>query len=360
MALPSPLPDSPTRWDGWRCYNSANLYERLCLDISGNPTNFQIEDNCRQLLIWWQKKLPLKNQPSNPIAQMLRAGMDEAPRFLAEARTDLLDPEIRERLDARLRAEIKEKAITEFLKYFSFTVNTGTLAEEDEKNLHRVGQDLGLGLEETKIIVEEQLQTSGAKRFVKPEPPPAAASSQEGFRGGGDPFDEFRRMLKLTNLGDDDMTDDQRDALCNMGESLGLTGGQAEDLIDEYLEQGNVLAMSKIGAAAPAVLKKPEKKVVVATQKPPTVEKVPSVSPLSRVNEKNNYPNFQSSVGTEMLLVSSGSFFMGSAAFDAAPNEQPISKILIKLLLHVALPHHQCRIREVRFPPCRKARRGSR
>ena len=25
-------------------------------------------------LLWWQKKLPLKNQPSNPLAQMLRAG----------------------------------------------------------------------------------------------------------------------------------------------------------------------------------------------------------------------------------------------------------------------------------------------
>ena len=33
------------------------------------------------------------------------------------------------------------------------------------------------------------------------------------------------------------MTDDQRDAMCNMGESLDRTGGEAEDLIDEYLEE---------------------------------------------------------------------------------------------------------------------------
>ena len=39
------------------------------------------------------------------------------------------------------------------------------------------------------------------------------------------------------------MTDDQRDALCNMGESLGLTGGQAEDLIDEYLEEVSAMPM---------------------------------------------------------------------------------------------------------------------
>ena len=37
-------------------------------------------------------------------------------------------------------------------------------------------------------------------------------------------------------IDDDEMTDDQRDAMCNLGESLGLTGGEAEDLIDEYLE----------------------------------------------------------------------------------------------------------------------------
>ena len=77
MPLPAPLPDSPTRWDGWRNYNSDNPYERLCLDYDSNPSDEQIEENCRQLLVWWQKKLPLKNQPSNPLTQMLRHGIDE-------------------------------------------------------------------------------------------------------------------------------------------------------------------------------------------------------------------------------------------------------------------------------------------
>ena len=50
-------------------------------------------------------------------------------------------------------------------------------------------------------------------------------------------------MLRLSKLSLDgeEMTDDQRDALCNMGESLGLTGGEAEDLIDEYLEEASGL-----------------------------------------------------------------------------------------------------------------------
>ena len=78
---------------GLERYNSPDLYERLCLDPQTNPTNEQIEENCRELLVWWQKKLPLKNQPSNPLAQMLRAGLDESPRYLAEARMELLDPE---------------------------------------------------------------------------------------------------------------------------------------------------------------------------------------------------------------------------------------------------------------------------
>ena len=103
MALPNPLPDNPTRWDGWKNYNSPNYYDRLCLDFDSNANAEQIEDNCRKLLVWWQKKLPLKNQPSNPIAQILRGGLDEAPLRLAEARTELLNPDSRAKLDAQLR-----------------------------------------------------------------------------------------------------------------------------------------------------------------------------------------------------------------------------------------------------------------
>ncbi len=106
MALPNPIPDNPTRWEGWRDYHSEDLYKRLCLSYESNPSPDQIEENCRQLLIWWQKKLPLKNQPSNPLSQMLRAGLDEAPANLAEARTKLLDPEARSQFDQILHSQI--------------------------------------------------------------------------------------------------------------------------------------------------------------------------------------------------------------------------------------------------------------
>src|ERR1041385_5796408 len=84
--FPVPLPDDPYKWDGWSKYKSPNLYERLCLDPRANPSNELIEQHCRELMRWWQKKLPLKNQPSNPLAQILRPGLDESSRYLTEAR----------------------------------------------------------------------------------------------------------------------------------------------------------------------------------------------------------------------------------------------------------------------------------
>src|SRR6202007_3210357 len=93
--FPVPLPDDPQKWDGWTKYKSPNLYERLCLDARANPTNEVIEEHCRELLRWWQKKLPLKNQPSNPLAQLLRPGLEESSRYLTQARMELLDPERR-------------------------------------------------------------------------------------------------------------------------------------------------------------------------------------------------------------------------------------------------------------------------
>src|ERR1043166_4411787 len=109
--FPVPLPDDPQKWDGWSKYKSPNLYERLCLDHRSNPSNEIIEEHCRELLRWWQKKLPLKNQPSNPLAQLLRAGLDESSRYLPEARGELLDPQRRQALDEQLIAQKHDEAI---------------------------------------------------------------------------------------------------------------------------------------------------------------------------------------------------------------------------------------------------------
>src|SRR5438045_6951213 len=105
ITFPLPLPDDPHKWDGWSKYKSSNLYERLCLDPRANPSDELIEEHCRELMRWWQKKLPLKNQPSNPLAQLLQSGLEESSRYLTEARVELLDPVRRRQVGSGLAAQ---------------------------------------------------------------------------------------------------------------------------------------------------------------------------------------------------------------------------------------------------------------
>jgi hypothetical protein len=161
--FPVPLPDDPQKWDGWSKYKSPNLYERLCLDPRANPSNEIIEEHCRELMRWWQKKLPLKNQPSNPIAQLLRPGLDESSRYLTEARVELLDPARRLQLDSELAAQANEQAVIEFHKYLTFALADATLTAEEEKSLHRFGAEHGLSEEQIVAYIEAELKDSGAK-----------------------------------------------------------------------------------------------------------------------------------------------------------------------------------------------------
>ena len=355
MPLPSPIPDNPIRWDGWKFYNSENYYERLCLSFDSNPSDHQIEDHCRQLLVWWQKKLPLKNQPSNPMAQILRAGLDEAPQCLVEARTDLLNPESRAKIDEFLRGRMKEQAIAELDKYLVFSIRDGLLSREDELYLYQVGATSGLKEDDISLVIESELEKRGAKRKPVEEPaPPQVVAPSAGpavaLARSDNPTDEFRRVLRLSGL-DSDLTDDQRDALCNMGENLGLTGGQAEDLIDEYIDerdgvaplrapsQTNAVAApaarkppvpARPVAAAPAIKKKeaaPARPNATVTAAPSPVEIAARFSPLTRAQEKAKYPTFQNQLSMEMLLVPSGAFFMGGTDREAAPNEKPVAQV---------------------------------
>src|SRR5213083_3480417 len=93
---------------------------------------------------WWQKKLPLKNQPSNPLAQILRPGLDESSRYLTEARVELLDPVRRQKLDSELAALANEQAVAEFHKYLTFALASGVLTADEEKSLYRFGTEQGL------------------------------------------------------------------------------------------------------------------------------------------------------------------------------------------------------------------------
>src|SRR5437867_9295682 len=137
--FPLPLPDDPRKWQGWSNYRSPNLYERLCLDPHANPSNQLIEEHCRELMRWWQKKLPLKNQPSNPLAQMLRSGLEESSRFLTQARVELLDPARRRQMDDELAKQAHEESLVEFQKYLAFALSSGVLRDDEEAALMRFG-----------------------------------------------------------------------------------------------------------------------------------------------------------------------------------------------------------------------------
>lgn len=385
MALPDPLPDNPLRWEGWRNYNSDNPYLRLCLDFDANPTSEQIEENCRCLLVWWQKKLPLKNQPSNPISQLLRMGMDEAPGRLAEARTRLLDPAERKTVDADLRSRMVEAAIDDFRKILPFAIFENELTTDAEQRLYHTGGKSGLAVEDMQRAVDEELERLGAVRVANlpppPPPPPVPVATAVQAYEPGDPATEFRRVLKMSRLclDGEEMTDDQRDALCNMGESLGLTGGEAEDLIDEYLEiaaagpqqtepsprgiraggaaakapdpmaarAAAAMAMNSMRPVSPAAAPKPIK--LVSPQ-------IVNTSPVARVQERAKFPNFVNFVGGEMFLVPSGIFFMGSNLRDATPHEQPVTQTTVSCFYIARFPITNAQFE--RFDPAHRAKRA--
>ena len=321
--FPIPLPDDPRKWDGWSHYNSPDPYERLCLDPRSNPSNELIEERFRELLLWWQKKLPLKNQPSNPLAQMLRAGLDESSQFLTEARLELLNPERRQQLDDELAAQAREAATAEFHKYLAFALNDKTLTPHEEQTLLQLGRDNGLQDEQMTELIDAALVERGATRFVPPTPEEIAAAAAKNGRTL-DPKEDFMRLLRLSGLDSDGMTDDQRDAFVNVAENLGLEPGDAEDLVDLYLEEIDPLAASPPPA--------PVAKIVVKPAVLPVKAAVPAAAALNGADaatEGARFPKFTNTIGAEMLLVPSGAFKMGSEAPEAAPNERPITPVTL-------------------------------
>ncbi len=349
MALPNPIPDNPLRWDGWRNYNSPNLYHRLCLEFDGNVRPEIIEENTRLLLVWWQKKLPLKNQPSNPMAQMLRQGLDEAAHFLAEARTKLLDSTERARHDAELHAGFIRDAVLEFRKLLLFSLTEKSLSPDSENRLLTAGSEMGLGMENMLPVIEAELERTGSVRtsaepspapieapapLPKEAPQPVAAPEQQV----GDPSFEFRKILKMSRLclDGEEMSDDQRDAMCNLGESLGLSGGDAEDLIDDYLEEmTNLPIPANAPIATPRIAQQkapapsPQKKATQPLPAPTPANAVINLSPIARAEEKKNNPNHSNTLGLEMYLVPSGRFEMGSNGSNSQAAEQPITPVLL-------------------------------
>ena len=326
-----PLPDDPNKWDGWTKYKSSNFYERLCLDPKQNPTKEVIEEHCRELLRWWQKKLPLKNQPSNPISQLLRPGLDESSRYLTEARVELLDPNRRRAMDNELAAQAQETAVSEFHKFLTFAIADGILTAEGEKNLFRFGHEHRLTDDEMRAYIDAELKQSGARRAPLEAPAaspiPAAEVAKPARRRALPPAEEFKRMLRLTALDSDGMSDDTRDAFVNMAENLGIEPSDAEDMLDDYLDEADGLGSAPVVSA-------PQPRPTQPTIATPAAVAVAESAPreektFDTAAERAQFRPFAHSLGGPMLLIPSGEFLMGSEAADAPPNEKPLTKITL-------------------------------
>lgn len=323
ISFPIPLPDDPRKWEGWNNYKSPNFYERLCLDPRANPSDEVIEEHCRELLRWWQKKLPLKNQPSNPLAQLLRSGLDESSRYLTEARVELLDPDRRQALDTDLANLDREEASFEFQKYLNFATANGVLTEEEEENLFRFGAEQGLGKEEIEALIEAELKDSCIERVETIVPPPSTGAGTAP-NAPANPQEEFLRMLNLSGLDSISMSDDQRDAFINMAENLGIDASEGEDLVDLYLDEADAKSMP-----VPVQPAAPSPQATKSATAPPAGTRKP-VEPAVEINvtfERSRYANFENSLGCQMFFMPSSEFVMGSEDLEAAPNERPLTKV---------------------------------
>jgi formylglycine-generating enzyme required for sulfatase activity len=327
ITFPIPLPDDPYKWEGWSNYRSPNYYERLCLDPRTNPSNALIEERCRELLRWWQRKLPLKNQPSNPVAQLLRSGLDESSRYLTEARVELLDTERRRKLDEEIAEQEREEALLEFEKYVAFTVADGTLSAEEEKNLIRFGMEHGLSQDVIIAEIDAKLLETGAQRVQAPPPIPPSGALQAQSPAAANPQEEFLRMLRLSGLDSFGMSDDQRDTFIDMAENLGLDAGEAEDLVDVYLEDADAKSEPMPKPQPIRIQPKPTDPKEIAT-----AHVAPKVVQINPTVERKRYSNFKNPLGMEMLFVPSGEFVMGSDNFDASPHERPLARVTVSRL----------------------------
>ena len=237
----------------------------------------------------------------------------------------MLNPERRRAIDQKLAAAQRDELIEEFKKYFIFSVEDGLLSEQAERNLLYFGAGRGLTNEEMVAIIESELAEHGLKRDEKKEVEKPAPAQTNGA-APANPREEFLRLLRLSGLDNDSITDDQRDALINMAENLGLDPGDGEDLVDLYLEETEEKTLASVVKPTPARLESAKPPVAVRSKEKPPVTAKKEMNPQA---ERLRHTNFQCSLGFEMLFVPSGEFTMGSEETGAAPNERPLTRVTV-------------------------------
>ena len=347
-SAPPAFPDDPRKWDGWRKYQADNPYERLCLDRHANPTNEEIQQHCAALLQWWQAKLPLKNQPSNPLAHLLGRGLIEASDFLVQARVDLLDPQQRQNWDEKLTAQAGQESLVEFVKFIGFSIKDGLLTSEAEANLVEFGQNNGLTDEEIRSCIEQELKRSGGRRPASvPATKSTAIPTEESEK-------EYVRILGLGALNMASASYTVRALLAKIAENLQIGPERGEQLLDRFLEEQE-LALEKPGNCKP-VITLPRKAGSSFQPAPEAPDKRPAAFvPKIRPVAKQLPANFATHIGVTMVLLPPGDFVMGSDGPDAQPNEQPLTPVILSSFYISQHPITNAQFEQ--FDPRHKAKR---
>ena len=347
--VPPSFPDDPRKWDGWSKYRAESPYERLCLDSASAPTDEEIQQQCAAFLQWWQNKLPLKNQPSNPIAQLLGRGIMEASGYLVQARMDLLDPERRRQWDEKLAAQAGQDALEEFIKFIGFSIKDGVLPAEAEANLVEFGQNNGLPNDQIKTCIEEELKRKGARRSKLAAAP--VPISQPAIPSRIDAEKEYLRILCLGALNMASATYTVRAMLAQVAENLGIPPARGEQLLDRFLDDQE-LVLVKQGNCKP-VIKLPRKETEGVAEE--SVKSITNFVPKIRSAPSHLPPSFTNPIGATMVLLPPGDFIMGSDDPEAQPNEQPLTPVSLSSFYIAQHPITNAQFE--RFDPRHKAKR---
>jgi formylglycine-generating enzyme required for sulfatase activity len=153
-------------------------------------------------------------------------------------------------------------------------------------------------------------------------------------------------MLRLSGLDSDAMADDTRDAFVNMAENLGIELDEAEDLVDEYLDEADKMS-------DPDALPPPRVTVVAGHADAPAVADEPASPPET---ERDRFANYANSVNCPMVFVPSGEFVMGSDAIDAGPTERPLTKVTLSKFYMSRFPITNAEYEQ--FDPTHKRKRA--
>ena len=189
----------------------------------------------------------------------------------------------------------------------------------------RSAAEHGLTEEEMVALIETELRDSGAKR-IDPDEIGKTQESNGAAKPSLNKNDDFMRMLRLSGLDSDAMTDDQRDAFINMAENLGIEPGDAEDMVDVYLEEVEEKALAT--PVPPPVVRKVTPVAAGAAQTAERSDATPRLVIDVRA-ERARFSNFDNSIGDQMVFIPSTEFTMGSEAVDAAPNERPLTQVMV-------------------------------